>query len=327
MGGITQLADAWWLLGVLVVAGLAAGYVYNELRRRKRTMTFANTTVLDTVAPKTRNPFTHVPIALLCVGLLLLTVALAGPTAMRKVPRNRATVMLVIDVSLSMESTDVSPTRLGAAKVAAKQFVEQLTPGINLGVVSFAGTASLLVSPTPDRSLALAAIDHLELAERTATGEGIYAALQAIDNIDSVLGGAKTAPPARIVLESDGKQTVPQSLDDPRGGYTAAMEAKKKGIPVSTISFGTADGVVTIGGQQIPVPVDDESLHKIADLSGGQFFTASSIGELNKAYGSLRDEIGFEMQRGDNSRVWMIWGTLFVAVGIVAAVAVNRRLP
>ncbi|MDF0529258.1 VWA domain-containing protein [Tsukamurella sp. 8F] len=327
MGGLFSLASPWWLLGLLVVAAVAAGYVVNELRRRKRTLRFANTPVLDQVSPKSRDRWKHVPIALLCVGLLLLTIALAGPTAMRKVPRNRATVMLVVDVSLSMEAKDVSPDRLSAAKAAAKQFADELTPGINLGVISFAGTANLLVSPTPDRALARAAIDNLQLAQRTATGEGIYAAIQAIENINSVLGGDKTAPPARIVLESDGKQTVPNNLDDPRGAYTAAKEAKKKGIPVSTISFGTLNGVVSIGGQQIGVPVDDSSLKQIADLSGGQFFSASSLGDLNKAYGSLKDEIGYEEQRGDNSRVWMLWGTLLVAVGVAAAVGLNRRLP
>ncbi len=327
MGGLSHLSEPWWLLAVLVVVGIAVGYGYNELRRRKRTMRFANTTVLDSVAPPRRNRFAHVPVALLCIGLLVLTIALAGPTAMRRIPRNRATVMLVIDVSLSMQATDVSPSRLDAAKVAAKQFTEDLTPGINLGLVEFAGTASLLVSPTPDRSLTLAAIDHLELAQRTATGEGIYAALQAIENMNSVLGGAKSAPPARIVVESDGKQTVPQSLDDPRGGFTAAKEAKKKGIPVSTISFGTMNGVVTIGGEQIPVPVDDDSLREIAELSGGQFFTASSIGDLNKAYVTLRDEIGYEEQRGDDSRPWMLWGTLLVVAAAAAGVALNRRVP
>ena len=213
------------------------------------------------------------------------------------------------------------------AKEAAKKFVGELPQGMNLGIVSYAGTAQLLVSPTPDRSLATNAIDHLDLAQRTATGEGIYAAIQSIKNIRDVLGGKDAAPPARIILESDGKQTVPTDLDDPRGGFTAARKAKEEGIPISTISFGTPNGTVDLEGQNIPVPVDDASLKQIADLSGGQFFSASSLSDLNEAYGTLRDEIGWEMQKGDNSRIWVLWATGLLVLGAAGAVAFNRRLP
>ena len=117
-----------------------------------------------------RAGFGTCPPRVILVGLVLLTVALAGPTADTKVPRNRATVMLAIDVSLSMESTDVAPNRLDAAKEAATQFVKDLTPGVNLGLVSFAGISTVLVSPTTDRAPAIAAIAALKLDERTATG-------------------------------------------------------------------------------------------------------------------------------------------------------------
>src|SRR5271156_3789653 len=109
---------------------------------------FANMELLEKVATSRPSPLRHVPTALGLIGLLLLTIALAGPTAMKKVPRNRATVVLVIDVSLSMKATDVQPSRIAAAQIAGKQFVDSLPPGINLGLVSFAGTASVLVSPT-----------------------------------------------------------------------------------------------------------------------------------------------------------------------------------
>lgn len=327
MGGLTSLATPIWLLGILVVLAILAGYVYNERRRSKRALKFANMSVLDSVAPPGPNRWRHVPIALLSIGLILLMIALSGPQAMRKVPRSKATVVLVVDVSLSMKATDVIPNRLDAAKEAAKKFVGELPQGMNLGIVSYAGTAQLLVSPTPDRSLATNAIDHLDLAQRTATGEGIYAAIQSIKNIRDVLGGKDAAPPARIILESDGKQTVPTDLDDPRGGFTAARKAKEEGIPISTISFGTPNGTVDIEGQNIPVPVDDASLKQIADLSGGQFFSASSLSDLNEAYGTLRDEIGWEMQKGDNSRIWVLWATGLLVLGAAGAVAFNRRLP
>ena len=151
--------------------------------------------------------------------LVLLTVAMAGPTASRRVPRNRATVILVIDVSLSMRATDVPPNRLAAAQAGAKSFADTLTPGINLGLEAFAGTASMLVSPVTDHTAVHNAVDRLQLAERTATGEAIFTALQAIDTLGAVLGGGDEPPPARIVPESDGKETVPTELDDPRGAY------------------------------------------------------------------------------------------------------------
>lgn len=329
---LAQFASPWWLVFALVVVAVAVGYVVVQRRRRKHMLRFSNMELLESVAPQRPSRLRHVPIALILTGLLLFTIALAGPTKDKKIPRNRATVMLVIDVSLSMESTDVKPTRLAAAQEAGKAFADGLTPGINLGLVTFAGTASVLVSPTPNREETKTAIDQIKLSERTATGEGIFTALQSIQTLGAVLGGAQEPPPARIVLLSDGKQTVPESPDDPRGGYTAAREAKNQGVPISTISFGTSYGTVEIpnengGSERVPVPVDDPSLREIANLSGGQFFTASSLEELNKVYDTLEEQIGYETTRGDASRPWLILGVLVTTAGIVTAVLYRQRLP
>src|SRR5215472_5878233 len=131
-------AAPWWLLLMAGVVALAVGYVLTQVARRKRVMRFTNLELLNRVAPKRQGWWRHVPASLLIVALLLLTVSLAGPTSVQRVPRNRATVMLVIDVSLSMEATDVTPNRLQAAQVAAKQFSDGLPNGINLGLESFA---------------------------------------------------------------------------------------------------------------------------------------------------------------------------------------------
>lgn len=328
---LSEFTSPWWLLFVLVVVGLVVGYVLAQRRRHKHTLRFSNMELLEKVAPTRPGYWRHVPTALILVGLLVLTIALAGPTADQKVPRNRATVILVIDVSLSMEATDVEPSRLAAAQEAGKSFAEGLTPGINLGLVAFAGTASVLVSPTANREATKAAIDKLQLSERTATGEAIFTSLQSIDTLGAVLGGGDAAPPARIVLLSDGKQTVPESPDDPRGGYTAARAAKDKNVPISTISFGTSYGTVDIedesGVERVPVPVDDPSLREIADLSGGSFFTASSLEELRAVYDTLEEQIGFEITRGDASRPWLILGVLFTALGLGTALVLRQRLP
>jgi Ca-activated chloride channel family protein len=226
-----------------------------------------------------------------------------------------------------MNSTDVAPSRIQAAQQAAKKFADDLTDGINLGLISFAGTAATLVSPTPDHDATKAAVDKLQLADKTATGEGIFAAIEQIKTLNAVLGGDKDAPPARIVLESDGKETVPDDPDDPRGAFTAARKAKEEKIPVNTISFGTLTGTVDLEGDRIPVPVDDASLERIANLSGGEFFTASTLDELNRVYDTLQEQIGFETQRGDNSRPWVIAGTILVIIAAIGAIAMNRRLP
>ncbi|WP_068157198.1 VWA domain-containing protein [Rhodococcus phenolicus] len=323
----SDFASPWWLLFLVVVAGLAAGYILMQRRKQKHALRFSNLEMLEKVAPARPGAARHIPVVALLCALALLTVALAGPTAEQRVPRNRATVVLVIDVSLSMEATDVAPNRLAAAQQAAKQFADDLTPGINLGLVAFSGTASVLVSPTTNREATKSAIDQLTLSERTATGEAIFTAMQSIDTLAAVLGGGDQAPPARIVLLSDGKQTVPESPDDPRGGFTAARQAADKGIPVSTISFGTEYGTVTIEDERIPVPVDDPSLKEIANLSGGAFFTASSLEELEDAYDTLEEQIGFETTRGDASRPWLVLGVLAAAVGLGVALVLRQRLP
>ncbi|WP_024805248.1 VWA domain-containing protein [Nocardia sp. BMG51109] len=332
---ISHFTAAAWLAFLLVVAAIALLYVVVQRRRKQHLLRFANMETLERVAPKRPSGFRHVPVALILVGLVLLTIAAAGPQAAKKVPRNRATVMLVMDVSLSMEATDVPPSRLQVAKEAASDFAEGLTPGINLGLVTFAGTASVQVSPTTNREAVKAAINNIKLSERTATGEGIFSAMQAIETLGSVLGGAGTPPPARIVLMSDGKQTVPddKDVDNPRHGFVAARTAKQKNVPVSTISFGTTWGSVEIpdpdgrGAQQVRVAVDDDSLREIAKISGGDFYTASSLEELNAVYDTLDKQIGYEMQMGDASRPWLLIGLLLTSAGAVAGLLYRQRLP
>ena len=254
---------------LLVVFGLAALYVVMQLARQRRMLRFANMELLESVAPKRPSPWRHVPAILLVLSLVLFTIAMAGPTNDVRIPRNRAVVMLVIDVSQSMRATDVAPNRMAAAQEAAKQFAGELTPGINLGLIAYAGTATVLVSPTTNREATKVALDKLQFADRTATGEGIFTALQAIATVGAVIGGGDTPPPARIVLFSDGKETMPTNPDNPKGAFTAARTAKDQGVPISTISFGTPYGFVEINGQRQPVPVDDETLKKVAQLSGG----------------------------------------------------------
>ncbi|GAA2859620.1 VWA domain-containing protein [Pseudonocardia halophobica] len=328
-------SSPWWLLGLLVVAAAVAGYLLLQRRRRRDVVRFTNLELLEKVAPKRPGWYRHLPAAALITALAVLTIALAGPQAEAKVPRNRATVMLVIDVSLSMQATDVEPTRLAAAQAAAKSFADQLTPGINLGLVSFAGTAAVLVSPTTDRTAVKRAVDSLKLSESTATGEAIFASMQSIESFSQSVAGAggtgteDAPPPARIVLMSDGKQTVPgpDGENEPRGAFTAARQAAEAKIPVSTISFGTEYGTIDIEGGRTRVAVDDASMKQIADLSGGQFFTAASEDELRRVYADLSEQIGYEVRRVDTSRPWLAGGALLLVVGLGSGLLLGRRLP
>lgn len=317
-----------WFSLLIVAAVLLAGYVLVQYRRRRHVMRFTNLELLEKVAPKRPGWPRHIPAALLLVALVLLTVGLAGPTAEIKVPRNRATVMLVIDVSLSMKAEDVTPSRLEAAKASAKSFAEGLTPGVNLGLVSFAGSATVLAAPTTDRTIVVQGIESLKLAEATATGEGIYAALQAIDSFSRLIAGPDGPPPSHIVLMTDGKQTVPtENQRGPRGAFTAAKAAADKKIPISAISFGTAAGEIEIDGERRRVEVDDESMKEIAKISGGKFFKAATAAELQQVYETLGEQIGYETKRGDASRPWFILGTLGAIVAAGAALLLGQRLP
>src|SRR5215217_7813225 len=324
---LSGFEHAWYFLFLFAVLGIVGLYVVVQMARHKRILRFANMELLESVAPKRPTRWRHLPAILLVLALVLFTVAMAGPTHDVRIPRNRAVVMLVIDVSQSMRATDVSPSRLAAAQEAAKQFADQLTPGINLGLIAYAGTATVLVSPTTNREASKNAIDKLQLADRTATGEGIFTALQAIATVGAVIGGGDEPPPARIVLMSDGKETVPSNPDNPKGAYTAARTAKDQGVPISTISFGTPYGYVEIDGQRTPVPVDDEMLKKIAQLSGGQSYSASNVEELKEVFTNLQEQIGYETQKGDAGTGWLRLGAVVVALAALAAMLINRRLP
>lgn len=324
MTASTPFAHPAFLSAGAAVAALLVAYLLASRRRRHLTVRFANLALLERVAPRRPGGWRHAGFAVILVGLVLLVVAMAGPTAETKVPRNRATVMLAIDVSLSMQATDVAPNRLDAAKDAAKEFADDLTPGVNLGLISFAGIATVLVSPTADRAPVRSAIDSLKLDERTATGEAILSALQSIDMFSRATGGSTGSAdlvPARIVLMTDGKRTVGRSEQD------AAARAKEAGVPVSVIAFGTDHGSIDLDGTRVPVPLDTDAMRQIARISGGDFHTAHTAAELRSVYSQLGEQIGYETVRRDASRPWLIAGTIVAMIGASVALATSGRVP
>jgi Ca-activated chloride channel family protein len=324
---LTGFQNAWFFLFLLAVLLVTGIYVALQYARRRKVLRFANMEVLERVAPLRTGRWRHVPTILLATSLVLLTTAMAGPTSDIRIPLNRAVVMLVIDVSESMASNDVPPNRLAAAQEAGKKFADELTPAINLGLVEFAANASLLVSPTTNREAVKAAIDSLKPMPKTATGEGIFTALQAIATVGSVMGGGEGPPPARIVLESDGAANVPMDQNAPQGAFTAARAAKDQGVQISTISFGTPYGTVDYEGANIPVPVNDQTLQEICKITDGQAFHADSLESLESVYSTLQRQIGYETVKGDASLAWMVLGAVVLAGAVLAGLFLNSRLP
>ena len=183
---------------------------------------------------------------------------------------------------LFRSATDVQPDRLSTAKQAGREFIDSLPDDLNVGLVTFAGRAQTPVMPTTDHATVARALDGAILQSATATGDAIAAAQSAILQFGEQIQGPEGPPPAAIVLLSDGKQTIPSELDDPRGAYTAADEAAEVGLPIHTISFGTRGGSITVDGQVLPVPNDDESLMEIARRTEGEFHSEASLDELRE---------------------------------------------
>src|SRR3954465_12018961 len=198
-----------WLLALLVIAALVAFYVILQLRRKAYAARFTNVALLGSIVPKRPGWRRHLAFGIGALGMAALVVSLAVPSSEVRVPRERATVIMAVDVSLSMQARDIEPTRFQAMQTAAKEFVDILPERINLGLVSFAGTATTVVPPTTDRLQVAGAIDNLDLAEATAIGEAVFTSLSAIENFQSSLdAGEEKAAPARIVLLSDSYNTL-----------------------------------------------------------------------------------------------------------------------
>jgi Ca-activated chloride channel family protein len=310
-----------WLFLLVGVAALAAVYVALQLRRTKYVARFSNVELLGSVAPRRPGWRRHLTFGLLLVALTVLSLGTAKPSASVRVPREDATVMMAIDVSLSMEATDVLPSRLEAAKGAADTFVKILPARINLGLVSFAGAANLLESPTLDRTAVRRSIAGLRLAERTAIGEAIFTSLQAIQVFtkSSTPKGGKP-PAARIVLLSDGSNTFGRSV------ASAIAAARAAHVQVSTIAFGTRTGTVESQGQTLAVPADENALRQIAQQTGGTFHTAHSEQELSDVYQDIGSQIGYTTKQRDISWRYLLAGLLCLFAAGGSAMLWSGRL-
>ncbi|MEM9038320.1 MAG: VWA domain-containing protein [Actinomycetota bacterium] len=286
-----------WLL--LVVLGLALAYLASLRWRRGAQVRFTRVDLIDRVAPKRPGWRRHLIAGIQLLGLAVAVVAVARPVE-RTTERTQSEgrILVLFDVSLSMEATDVPPNRLESAKVAALDFVERVDDDIEIGLISFAGAVNVEVNPTLDRRAVNRRIERLDLDLSTAIGDALAVATNVLlderrddaedrgEDPDDVTDD--DLAPGAIVLLSDGETTVGRDTED------GAQLAADAGIPVFTIAFGTADAVIEdpTNGELVPVPVAPEPLRLVAETTGGQAFEAQTGTELVDAYDDIRDSLG-----------------------------------
>jgi Ca-activated chloride channel family protein len=299
------------LLALLVLPLLGGLYALEQRRRRRVAAAFAVEPLQPSVAPRRPRWRRHLPVLAFAVALAILIGAAARPQKTIAVPVEQAGVMLVTDVSGSMTSTDLTPTRLVAAKRAARMFLQQLPARVNVGLIGFNATPRVLASPTTDREAILRAIAIMKAGGGTATGAAITTATSVL-NVAHAPG--KKRPPSAIVLLSDGAST---SGIDP---IAAARTARDQHIPVYTVALGTAEGTITVpapGGGTVTkrVPPDPRSLARIAQASGGKSFTAQTASGLSEVYQRLGSQLGHKQQRRQITQAFAGGALLLLALG------------
>ncbi len=316
----------WLLLGVAV---LAVAYVAVLRWRRAATLRFTTVDLLDEIVPRRPQWRRHVVAALQLLGLSAGVIAIARPittTTERVVSEGR--IVLAFDVSLSMEATDVAPSRFAAAQQAATDFVAQVADDVEIGLVSFSGSVTVEVSPTLDRAQINDAIAGLQLDDATAIGDALIASTNLLVQLQGAAsdeatqngeGDEEQLAPGAIVLLTDGETTFGASTED------GAAHAAAAGVPVFTIAFGTPDGVIVDpgSGNTVAVPVKPEPLRAAAETTGGQAYEAATSSELADAYerieAILGETLGEEVEVV-TERTW-IW-----AAGALATLAVAWAL-
>jgi Ca-activated chloride channel family protein len=277
------------LLALAAVPGLVALYVHRDSSRATRAAPFVNPALAPNLVPRAPGWRRHVPLAVLLLGLTVLLVGVARPHADVTVKREEATVVLAVDVSRSMNARDVRPTRLRAARAAARDFLRKIPEKYRVGIVAFASRATTALPPTSDRSLAHDALDALRVGEGTALGDAVALAARLGRNQRTRDGAV---PPTSVLLISDGVN---------EGGRVtpgaAARRARQLHVPVNTILVGTPNGVVqrTIPGgfrEIVRVSASPGTLRLIARTTGGRFFTARSDTRLREVYERLGSRLG-----------------------------------
>ena len=335
-------------LFLLALIPLLIGIYIWILRRRKRfAVRFSSLVLVRQAMPQHSAWRRHLPFALFLVALASLVVAMSRPVSIVTIPTDQTTILLSIDVSLSMRSQDIQPTRLDAAKSAAESFIQRQRSSTQIGLVAFAGFAELVHIPTTDQESLLASVESLTTGRRTAIGSGILRAIDAISEVDSNVAPSVIDPsapdtavpvapgayvPDIIVLLTDG---VSNSGPSP---IEAAQQAVDRGIRIYTIGYGTPNGTLSLndirpqdgggfggffgggaGGGRIRTAIDEATLKEIAKMSGGEYYSATSAAELNNVFRSLPTYLISKHDVIEISVFFAAIGALFAAAAIALA--------
>ena len=308
-----------FLLALVAVPLLAAGYLLAQQRRRRYTLRFTDLPLLGSVAARGPGLRRHVPPAVFLFGLGGLLLGLAGPVLNLEVARNNSSVMLVIDVSGSMAATDVQPTRLDAARSAARTLIDKLPANTRIGLISFNGSATVNAALSDDRQSVAAALDGLQPGGSTAIGDALSLAVGQLAPGPAPASAVRRQP-AMIVLLTDGASN--RGVDP----LTAANRARAAGIQVMTVGIGVRNGTVLVHGQDVG-GVDEQTLQSIATATGGKYFYAEAAGQLNQIYNTLGSQFGWQFLRLDITLPTLLIGVLAVLVAAGISLLWFRVLP
>ncbi|HEX2827810.1 MAG TPA: VWA domain-containing protein [Burkholderiales bacterium] len=339
-----------WLL--LAVPLLVALYLFILRRKKPVAVRFASVALVREALGPGQRLRRHLPPLLLLAALTAMLLAVARPTAVITLPSEQRTIVLAIDVSLSMRATDVEPSRIAAAQEAAKAFIAEQPPDVRIGIVSFAGTALLVQAPTQNKDDLIGAIDRLDLQRHTAIGSGLIMALATLFpdagiDLESMIFGAgrdykrgvaidqadKTeakpftpVPPgsyasAAIILLSDGRRTTgPDPLD-------AAKMAADRGVRVFTVGLGSAQGgMAGFEGWSMYMRFDEETLKAIADATKGTYFSASTAAELKKVYQELNTRFMMEKKETEIGALFAALAALLAVIAASLSLAWSNRV-
>jgi Ca-activated chloride channel family protein len=332
----------WFMLALPLLLG---AYLWILHRKKKQAVRYASLTMVREAMGVGQRIRRHVPPALFFLALAAMLLALARPQATITLPTQHETVILAMDISGSMRATDVEPNRLVAAQNAAKQFVSEQPENVRVGVVAFAGTATVAQAPTRNREDVIAAIDRFQLQRATAIGSGIIVSLAAIFpdqgiDVGTLTYGAdnsrktdKTGPPALkpvppgsyssavIILLTDGQRTTgPDSI-------MAAKMAAERGVRVYTVGVGTPEGkIIGFEGWSMRVRLDEETLKGIANITHGEYFYAGNAVDLNKVYQTLNAKLVMERKKTEVTALFSGLAALLAVVSAALSLAWFHRI-
>ena len=337
------------LVLVVVVAVLAVLYMLAQRRRNRYALRYANLSLVREAIGKGPGWRRHVPPALFLLALAFMSVGVARPQAVVAVPSQEGTVILAIDVSGSMLAEDMKPNRIEAAKAAARAFVDKQSESVKIGVVSFSGDASIVQSPTTDKSLVIAAINRLRPQRATAIGRAILVSLDAIE--ESM--GSETDLPSSILQQQQTPGATPRPAATPlpahlQGQHSSASivllsdgqnnqfpppldvvdQASSRGVRVYTIGVGSAAGtIVRLQGRAVRTALDEATLKKIAQLTDGEYFNASTEQDLRAVYENLTTQLVIRNEKTELTAYFTLAAAVLAVMAGAFSLLWFNRLP